>query len=666
MKKRNGLFSIFGISLLTAVLLAGCSGLADPLKKAVISFDEAKIRCTLASDTSAKVRSGTPVAENTALLFSAEPSDGKMIAAWKLNGKQKATTENFLYYVNPKELKIKAGETITVTYEEAPVKPVTLNRAENVVAFRGVSVFNSTTKKYEWKKGSVLVGTEVKAGDVLFFEPKLTEKKVVDQWFINDIAYSSDGTINAYPVSLEKAENKEDGKKVLSVRFTEKSGTVAIKYDETLIQTGFKSGTEVEVGTRLTFGATLGRGKVVSHWKINDVVQYDSRKKTPREMSTFDYIVDARDAKGDTKTIEIGLAQRDAGKVKITYKDTEVYCSSPSGYVASGTEVEDGIELTLKPVKGEAKAWYADTTKLDGSSYIVNINAKEALDGVVDISCELAATVTITVDSEKVLYAYPADKKWEVDNRVPLTAKVSSGDVFEGWYKDGVKLTGRNSLNESYKQSSIKYEITQDDAKKGAINLTWKVYPKVKFSFEADKVRVRQNWTEITSQTELTERSEVSVSVKELGKVIKEAKLNGLVMSEWTGKRYFEFRILNSEAKNGVIDLRVELKDEETPKKITLELADNISCKKTDDNDPVLTGAELPTDSDGILAERLTFTVTGDDAGKRVVWFVNGVQKKESSGGTWSTSTSSWSSDAIRLSDTDGGTGRAKITYRLK
>ena len=662
MKKRNGLFSIFGISLLTAVLLAGCSGLADPLKKAVISFDEAKIRCTLASDTSAKVRSGTPVAENTALLFSAEPSDGKMIAAWKLNGKQKATTENFLYYVNPKELKIKAGETITVTYEEAPVKPVTLNRAENVVAFRGVSVFNSTTKKYEWKKGSVLVGTEVKAGDVLFFEPKLTDKKVVDQWFINDIAYSSDGTINAYPVSLEKAENKEDGKKVLSVRFTEKSGTVAIKYDENLIWANVKSGAEVNVGTSLRFSATLGRGKVVSHWKINDVVQYDSGKKTPQEMSTFEYIVDARDAKGDTKTIEIGLAQRDAGKVKITYKDTEVYCSSPSGYVASGTEVEDGIELTLKPVKGEAKAWYADTTKVAGSSYTVNINAPEALDGVVDISCELAATVTITVDSEKVLYAYPADKKWEVDNRVPLTAKVSSDDVFEGWYKDGVKLTdsdynGRRSIN---------YRITQDDAKKGAINLTWKVYPKLKFTFEADKVTVRQDSTEITSETELTEGSSVSVSVKELGKVIKEAKLNGIVMSGWTGKRYFEFRILNSEAKNGVIDLRVELKDEETPKKITLEFANNIECKKTDDNDPVLTGAELPTDSAGILAERLTFTVTGDDAGKRVVWFVNGVQKKESSGGTWSTSTYGWDNNAIRLSDTDGGTGRAKITYRLK
>jgi len=76
MKKRNVLFSLFGVSLLASVLLAGCSGLANPLKKAKVTFDPSRVSCTLAQGGNSEIKSGAMVAENTALYFKAAlPAD---------------------------------------------------------------------------------------------------------------------------------------------------------------------------------------------------------------------------------------------------------------------------------------------------------------------------------------------------------------------------------------------------------------------------------------------------------------------------------------------------------------------------------------------------------------------------------------------------------------
>jgi len=61
MKKRNVLFSLFGVSLLASVLLAGCSGLANPLKKAKVTFDPSRVSCTLAQGGSSEIKSGAMV-----------------------------------------------------------------------------------------------------------------------------------------------------------------------------------------------------------------------------------------------------------------------------------------------------------------------------------------------------------------------------------------------------------------------------------------------------------------------------------------------------------------------------------------------------------------------------------------------------------------------------
>lgn len=155
MKKRNVIG--FGMSLLVAVVLAGCSGLVKPLTKDVINFDESRITCRLATASASgpgggqEIRSGTSIAENTALYFEAKPAEGKMVSAWKVNDKKMAETETFFYYPNSKDLKkLKAynkARIITVTFDEKDAAKITLTFPEDVCAYREVK--DKSGREYE-------------------------------------------------------------------------------------------------------------------------------------------------------------------------------------------------------------------------------------------------------------------------------------------------------------------------------------------------------------------------------------------------------------------------------------------------------------------------------------------------------------------------------------
>ena len=666
MKRRNGLFSVLGISFLVAVLLAGCSNLADPPKKAVISFDESSIRCALASDTQAVVRSNTPIAENTALLFTATPSEGKMVSTWKVNGQPKATTETFLYYANPKELKIKEGQTITVTFDEVDAKLVTFTFKENVYAYKGVKDENG-----RWSQGSTIAsGVEVKAGEYVFFKAKTADKMIVDTWFANGKAVSTNGMLT-YPVALENAKDSE-GKKVIDISFTEKAGKVSINFDEKTTTAeyrtnpysswfAFAADAEFDVGTELEFTALPAADKVVSVWKLNDVVQNRTEKK-PAELKTWKYTIDSSDVKaeGDKKVIKVSFEQRDANKVKVSFGD-KISCYSSKGFVTSGTDVENGTSLTFKAdleKNQTVKSWYADTIKMSGSTYTVNIDADEALDGAVVISYKLNDAVTVTVDTASVLYTDPADK-------------VPYGEVFEGWYKDGKKLreatratiTDGDYFEYSSNPSKIVYKITNADARKGTIKFTSEVYPEVTLTYDGtgEVYSDSSKTTKLNSGTKFKEGTVVYLLPKiPANQKLKALKLNGHYADTSLvtpyGYELYTFTVQNAYANSGTINLSCEF-EARIDKKIKVQYdANKIKCIETYSSAAVPNGKELETNSNDRTREKLTFTVIGADAGKSVRWFVNGVQKSDDD--PWST--------YLRLSDVDGGNSPATITYSLR
>lgn len=677
MKRRNVLFSIFGISLLTAVLLAGCSNLADALKKAVISFNESRITCYLASGTGAEVKSGTSIAENTALYFTAKPSAGQMVSSWRVNGEVKATTQNFLYYANPKELKIKEGQTITVTFDEVEAKPVILKLAENIIAYKGVK--DSKGKWYQ-SKATIANGTAVKVGDYVWFVAKLTDKHIVDRWIINgkNVENAYGGTLGKYEITLDKAMEDKDKNKVIEVSVTKMLGKVTVTYNDTLVTatkmgTAYRSGTEFEVGDELTFTAQLPDSRVVSNWKINGVAVQEIRDiKKATDMNTFYYKVDPSDVTGEGKSINISFEPRDVSKVTISYDDKAIACYAGTVYIPKDTGVEVGTTLTLKNLlDGEVDKWFADTREVT-SSYKVELNKEETLDGAVVISCVLKDTVTVTVDADKILRTDAADKAYKVGDKVRLTAKVPYGKKLAGWYKDGRLLVAYTYLGAPYDykvvtgpgipDNTIDYEITADDAQKGKITLSRELHSPVKLKFDTASIKVYEDSAYTKAITpeqaeKLAEGTRVyleAVISDPSKKVVKAWKVNGIVNSSMT-ESTLSYTIRNANAVNGVIEITCEL---EAAKKIKVHYdSTKIECVRWSDSTAVESDKELDISSwSEQTLDRLIFKAKGDDASKDVVWFVNGVKQSEDN--TWNV--------YLKLSWTQGKDGVANVYYQVK
>ena len=672
MKRRNVLFSIFGISLLTAVLLAGCSNLADALKKAVISFNESRITCNLASGAGAEVKSGTSIAENTALYFTAKPSAGKMVSSWRVNGEVKATTQNFLYYANPKELKIKEGQTITVTFDEVEAKPVILKLAENVIAYKGVK-----DSKGDWyqSKATIANGTAVKVGDYVWFVAKLTDKHIVDRWVINgknvENAYS--GTLK-YKITLDKAMEDKDKNKVIEVSVTKMLGKVTVTYNDTLVTatkmgTSYRSGTEFEVGDELTFTAQLPDSRVVSNWKINGVAVQEIRDiKKATDMNTFYYKVDPSDVTGEGKSINISFEPRDVSKVTISYDDKAIACYAGTVYIPKDTGVEVGTTLTLKNLlDGEVDKWFADTRQvaIHSPSYKVELDQEETLDGTVVISCVLKDTVTVTVDAKEILRTDAADKAYKVGDEVRLTAKGSHGKALAGWYKDGRLLVAGIDYTVptdfGIPENTIDYEITADDAKKGKITLSYKLHSPVKLKFDTASIKVYEDSAYTKAITpekaeKLAEGTKVYLEavISDPSKVFKAWKVNGIVNSSMT-RSMLSYTIRNANAVNGVIEITCEL---EAAKKIKVHYdSTKIECVRWSDSTAVESDKELDIASGSEQTlDRLIFKAKGDDASKDVVWFVNDVQQSDTD--VWNV--------YLKLSWTQGKDGVANVHYQVK
>lgn len=676
MKRRNVLFSIFGISLLTAVLLAGCSNLADALKKAVISFNESSITCHLASGVGAEVKSGTSIAENTALYFTAKPSAGKMVSSWRVNGEVKATTQNFLYYANPKELNIKEGQTITVTFDEVEAKPVILKLAENVIAYKGVK--DSKGNWYQ-SKATIANGTAVKVGDYVWFVAKLTDKHIVDRWVINgkNVENQYGGTLKQYEITLDKAMEDKDKNKVIEVSVTKMLGKVTVTYNDTLVTAtkdgnDYRSGTEFEVGDTLIFTAQLPDSRVVSNWKINGVAVQEIRDiKKATDMNTFYYKVDPSDVTGEGKSINISFEPRDVSKVTISYDDKAIACYAGTVYIPKDTGVEVGTTLTLKNLlDGTVDKWFADTREV-ASSYKVELNKEETLDGTVVISCVLKDTVTVTADAEKILRTDAADKAYKVGDVVRLTAKVSYGKTLAGWYKDGRLLVAYTypGVPYDYKvvtesgipDNTIDYKITADDAQKGKITLSCKLHSPVKLKFDTKSIKVYEDpaYTKAITPEKAEELAEDTIVYLEAvisnpPKVVKAWKVNGIVNPSMTEATH-SYTIRNANAVNGVIEITCEL---EAAKKIKVHYdSTKIECVRWSDSTAVESDKELDINSwSEQTLDRLIFKAKGDDASKNVAWFVNGVKLSDTN--VWNV--------YLKLSWTQGKDGVANVYYEVK
>ena len=304
------------------------------------------------------------------------------------------------------------------------------------------------------------------------------------------------------------------------------------------------------------------------------------------------------------------------------------------------------------------------------SSYKVELDQEETLDGTVVISCVLKDTVTVTVDADKILRTDAADKAYKVGDKVRLTAKVPYGKKLAGWYKDGRLLVAYTYLGAPYDykvvtgpgipDNTIDYEITADDAKKGKITLSCKLHSPVKLKFDTASIKVYEDSAYTKAITpeqaeKLAEGTKVYLKavISDPSKGFKAWKVNGIVNSSMT-RSMLSYMIMNANAVNGVIEITCEL---EAAKKIKVHYdSTKIECVKTYGGTAVESDKELGVDTDGEAQDSLTFKAKGDDASKDVVWFVNDVKQSEDN--TWNV--------YLKLSWTQGKDGVANVYYQVK
>lgn len=745
MKKRNVLFSLFGMALLTAAVLTGCSGLADPLKKATISFDQATIKCTLANDANAVISSGSMIAENTALRFVAQHlPEGKVAAEWKVNGKPKATMETFIYYVNLKELKLKNGATITIGMETKDAEMVTLNfdqvnisctRTDDVSAVikSGSKVADNTTLRFmaqnlpadqavvgwtvngtrkatteafiyhvnmkelklkngetitigvetetakmvtlnfdkekvfvyrgiqapnsnDYVKGSaILSGTAVKANEHIFLYAKLTDKKLVDKWLFNGKEITKDKH-GGYVINIDYAKDT-DGKKIIDITFTEKTGTVKITFDENKVTgekhgNSFRSGSEYEVGDELVFMAKPAPGKAVANWKLNEIVQENIvGEKVKKASNQFTYIVDANDVNKEG-TVNVSFTERDADMVTITYDDKKMTASysfkgEDLGMLKSGTAVKYETEVMFKAKLEDGqrvKTWYADVYDQRSSgtslSYTVSMRNLETEDGNVNITYVLNEQVKISFKDEEVLCARQKNGKWipaasgetwNVNDQVRLTSRLEKGEVLEGWYRDDEKIQSAGDRNPYI------YDVTSTDAQKGSITLSRKLAAKLTLTFDVKTVEEAYltgsyPHKTLTSGTKLNAKTRVTLQARvPAGKQVQAWVVNDRRIFD--NSTSYDLTMSKADATGDTIHVMCEFEDALSTQKIKVVFdGSKIKCTKRYSSTEVMPNEELAATSsyygNELMTEQLVFTARDASlAGKTLVWYVNGVKQ---------------------------------------
>lgn len=644
MKKRNVVCSLFGVSVLAALLLAGCSGLTDPLKKAKITFDPSQVECRLSESDKNTIPSGTMIAENTALYFEAKNlPQGKTVKTWQVNNKDAASGKAFLYYVNLKELELKKGAEIKVGFTTADVQKVTVTfKTDKVLAYNQVTtssgnpVWGTTqASDKEWEEGSVIR-----------FVAKPEKGKAVAHWFINDRlapGANSNGKYD-YEVKLDDAKESE-GKKIIDVRFEEKEAKAVITFDEAKVQCftdrshsmEYLSGKEVELGTQLYFKARLDAGKAVENWYVNTVKQENKEKAE----DNFTYTVDAADLQDveGKKTVNISYTFVDEEKVTVTYDSTKVFCSEPSGgkwavgqTLSFYAKLGENESVVLWQVNGQNGSKIANSDGLKAIEYTVSL--EDAKDGKADISYTTTTIgTTVNFATNKIWCAKPSGKTWGNGEYFEFRAKLAAGDAVENWYVNGKKQN--HATNNTYW-----YQLNKNYAKDGKIEITYTLASKITIKFDNTKVKVTKNYPageEIANGAVCTKGTQLYLTALnvEAGKEVDKWTLNDVKNADPSlnsSNPYFTVatELAKTEKDAKVITIGYTVKDT-TPdtEKIKVTFESTVTCERYDDATStwvaVTSGDEIQKAAFSFPRLRLTATL---QAGEQVrAWRVNGVEK---------------------------------------
>ncbi len=394
-----------------------------------IAFDGKKVMCYR---NAAQLRSGAEIKEGDVLAFAAKTDAGKAVAHWTLNGAAVPDSSGavFTYTVKAADAKSVGGkQVIAVVFVEKEAEKITVNFDESKI-YCYMEVKNGPPKKFR-------SGSEHLEGTYLGFGTRFPVGKTAAYWIVNGTAQKkSDGKEFGYILSAAAAKD-EGGKKVITVDFAEKEKEkITVKFDESKIncyqgEEIFASGMEVNEGNVIQFSAKLSAGETVDHWLFNGT---ENPKYAGERF--FRYTVKASDAKDEDgkKVIELTLVKKAAEKITVKFNESKITCLKGGNFIASGTEVEEGIYLYLTTVlegknvkdwllNGIVQRGYSGTRKFP---YRVKTADSKDEGGKKVIEIALAENI-----SDKIAVMFDAEKIRCYRNAAQLRsgAEIKEGDV---------------------------------------------------------------------------------------------------------------------------------------------------------------------------------------------------------------------------------------------
>ena len=287
----------------TAVFITGCqqanggkSDNGDILKKGIIEFDAASVKCqNTKSYTYTDVTTGSKIQEKDELKFEAILPTDKIVKNWYINDvKQEYKTDSKMFYT------VKASDIVG---GKLKISIVLKDAVQGNIEFDSTIIKCQNTKSYPYT--DVTTGSKIQEKDELKFEAILPTDKIVKNWYINDVKqeYKTDSkmfyTVKASDIVGNKLKVSVITKD--AVQGTVEFDVASVKCQKTnsFPYTDVTSGSQIQEKDELYFKAILPTGKVVENWYINDVKQ---EYKTGIEMF---YTVKASDIVGGKLKVSV-------------------------------------------------------------------------------------------------------------------------------------------------------------------------------------------------------------------------------------------------------------------------------------------------------------------------------------------------------------------------
>ena len=273
---------------------SGSTGNTDIVKKDIIEFDTASVKCQNANSFPyTDVMSGSQIQESDKLMFEAILPTGKIVEKWYINDvKQKYETDSVMVYT------VKAADIVG---NKLKVSVITKDAVQGSIEFETASV--KCQKKIS-SYTDITTGSPIQEKDKLYFEAVLPSGKVVENWYINDVKQEYQTDVEMF-YTVKAADIVGNKLKVSVITKDAVQGSIEFETASVKCQKKISSYTDITTGSpiqekdKLYFEAILPTGKVVENWYINDVKQ---EYKTGIEMF---YTVKASDIVGGKLKISV-------------------------------------------------------------------------------------------------------------------------------------------------------------------------------------------------------------------------------------------------------------------------------------------------------------------------------------------------------------------------